>query len=125
MAEVVPTATAQRRESAEDVRALLAEEAAGRDAANLGTRRTGAAFPTGTFHIWNEEAFSIPVPKQTALRTLEWVGRWENLGVVRPPGTGKSHHREALGQGHSHSSPSSAEPRPSSVTGRSATLLTA
>jgi hypothetical protein len=105
--------------------ALLAEEAAGRNAADLGTRRTGAACQTGTFHIWNEEAFSIPVPKQTALRTLEWVGRWENRGVVRPSGTGKSHFREALGQWHSHSSPSSAEPRPSLVTGRSATLLPA
>lgn len=99
MAEVIPTAKAQRWEPAEVVRALLAEEAAGRDAANLRTRRTRAAFPTGkTFHIWNEEASSIPVPTQTALRTLEWVGRRENLSVVGPSGTGKSHFCEALGQ---------------------------
>ncbi len=72
MAEIIPTAKAQRWEPAEIVRALLAEEAADRDAANLRTRRTRAAFPTGkTFHIWNEEASSIPIPTQSALRTLE------------------------------------------------------
>ncbi|MFD5566234.1 IS21-like element helper ATPase IstB [Kitasatospora griseola] len=99
MAEIIPTAKAQRWDPAEIVRALLAEEAAGRDAANLRTRRTRAAFPTGkTFHIWNEEASSIPVPTQSALRTLEWVGRRENLCVVGPSGTGKSHFCEALGQ---------------------------
>ncbi|MFK0195883.1 ATP-binding protein [Kitasatospora sp. NPDC090308] len=80
MAEIIPTAKAQRWDPSEIVRALLAEEAAGRDAANLRTRRARAAFPTGkTFHIWNEEASSIPVPTQSALRTLEWVGRRENL----------------------------------------------
>ena len=99
MAEIIPTAKAQRWDPAEIVRALLAEEAAGRDAANLCTRRTRAAFPTGkTFHIWNEEASSIPIPTQSALRTLEWVGRRENLCVVGPSGTGKSHFSEALGQ---------------------------
>lgn len=99
MTEIIPTAKAQRWDPAEIVRALLAEEAAGRDAANLRTRRTRAAFPTGkTFHIWNEEASSIPVPTQSALRTLEWVGRRENLCVVGPSGTGKSHFCEALGQ---------------------------
>lgn len=99
MAEIIPTAKAQRWDPAEIVRALLAEEAAGRDAANLRTRRTRAAFPTGkTFHIWNEEASSIPVPTQSSLRTLEWVGRRENLCVVGPSGTGKSHFSEALGQ---------------------------
>ncbi|MGW4141747.1 hypothetical protein ACWELV_33995 [Streptomyces mirabilis] len=50
------------------IRRAMAEEAAGRDAANLRTRRTRAAFLTGkTFHIWNEGASSIPVPTQTAL----------------------------------------------------------
>src|SRR5690606_35738345 len=163
MAEIVPTAKAQRWDPAEIVRALLAEEAAGRDAANLRTRRTRAAFPTGktfhiwnetassiptptqqalrtlewvarcaraeiaralraqeaagrdaatprprrtraafptgkTFHIWNETASSIPPPTQQALRTLEWVARRENLCVVGPSGTGKSHFCEALGQ---------------------------
>jgi hypothetical protein len=61
MAEIIPTAKAQRWDPAEIVRVLLAEEAVGRDAANLRTRRARAAFPAGkTFHIWNEEASSIP-----------------------------------------------------------------
>lgn len=85
LAEIVPVAKAQRWEPAEVVRALLAEEAAGRDASNLRTRRQRAAFPTGkSFHIWNEDASSIPVPTQSALRTLEWVGRRENMCVVGP-----------------------------------------
>ena len=41
----VPTAKAQRWDPAEVVRVLLAEEAAGRDQANLRTRRKRAAFP--------------------------------------------------------------------------------
>jgi DNA replication protein DnaC len=99
MADVLPTAKAQRWDPAEVVKVLLAEEAAGRSAANLRTRRARAGFPTGkTFHIWNETASSIPVPTQSALRTLEWVARRENLCVVGPSGTGKSHFTEALGQ---------------------------
>jgi DNA replication protein DnaC len=85
MAEVVPTAKAQRWDPAEVVRVLLAEEAAGRASSNLRTRRLRAAFPTGkTFHIWNEQASSIPVPTQSSLRTLEWIGRRENLCVCGP-----------------------------------------
>ena len=34
------------------------------------------AFPTGkTFDAWDEALSSIPAPTQTALRTLEWIGR--------------------------------------------------
>src|SRR2546423_9430066 len=99
MADVIPTAKAQRWDPAEVVRVLLAEEAAGRAASNLRTRRQRASFPTGkTFHIWNEQASSIPVPTQSSLRTLEWIGRRENLCVCGPSGTGKSHFTEALGQ---------------------------
>ncbi|GAA3427633.1 IS21-like element helper ATPase IstB [Streptosporangium sandarakinum] len=99
LAEVIPTAKAQRWDPAEIVRVLLTEEAAGRAASNLRTRRQRASFPTGkTFHIWNEDASSIPVPTQSALRTLEWIGRRENLCVCGPSGTGKSHFTEALGQ---------------------------
>jgi DNA replication protein DnaC len=99
MAEVVPTAKAQRWDPAEVVRILLAEEAAGRDAATLRSRRRRAAFPAGkTFDVWDETTSSIPRPTQQALRTLEWVGRRENLCICGPSGTGKSHFCEALGQ---------------------------
>jgi len=97
--QVLATATAQRWEPAEVLRALLSEEAAGRDRAALATRRTAAGFPTGkTFDAWDEAASSIPAPTQQALRTLEWVHRKENLVLCGPSGTGKSFFLEALGQ---------------------------
>jgi DNA replication protein DnaC len=99
MADVVPTAKAQRWDPAEVVRILLAEEAAGRDEATLRTRRRRAAFPAGkTFDAWDENTSSIPRATQQALRTLEWVQRKENLSICGPSGTGKSHLCEALGQ---------------------------
>jgi hypothetical protein len=99
MADLIPTAKAQRWDPAEVVRVLLAEEAAGRDQANLRTRRKRAAFPAGkTFGDWDETASSIPRPTQDALKSLEWVHRKENLSICGPSGTGKSHFCEALGQ---------------------------
>src|SRR5688500_2644357 len=67
--EVVATAKAQRWEPVEVLRALLSEEAAGRERSALATRRAAAAFPTGkTFDAWSPEASSIPAPTQQALR---------------------------------------------------------
>ena len=99
LTDLIPTAKAQRWDPAEVVRVLLAEEAAGRDRANLHTRRKRAAFPAGkTFGDWDETASSIPRTTQDALKTLEWVGRRENLSICGSSGTGKSHFCEALGQ---------------------------
>jgi DNA replication protein DnaC len=84
---------------AEVLRALLAEEVAGRDRSALATRRARAAFPTGkTFAAWDGQLSSIPAPTQAALRTPEWVGLHENLVVCGPSGTGKTFLLEALGQ---------------------------
>ena len=97
--EVLATAKAQRWDPAEVLRVLLTEEVAGRDRSALATRRARAAFPTGkTFAAWDEALSSIPAPTQTALRTLEWIGRHENLVVCGPSGTGKTFLLEALGQ---------------------------
>jgi DNA replication protein DnaC len=97
--EVLATARAQRWDPAEVVRALLAEEVTGRDRSALATRRARAAFPTGkTFDVWDDALSSIPAPTQSALRTLEWIGRHENLVVCGPSGTGKTFLLEALGQ---------------------------
>jgi DNA replication protein DnaC len=97
--EVLATAKAQRWDPAEVLKALLAEEVAGRDRSSLATRRARAAFPTGkTFHAWDPALSSIPAPTQQALRTLEWVHRRENLVVCGPAGTGKTFLLEALGQ---------------------------
>ncbi len=97
--EVIATAKAQRWEPVEVLRALLTEEAAGRERSARATRRAAAAFPTGkTFDAWQPTASSIPAPTQSALRTLEWVVRRENLVVCGPSGTGKTFLLEALGQ---------------------------
>jgi DNA replication protein DnaC len=97
--EVLATARSQRWDPAEVVRVLMAEEVAGRDRSSIATRRAAAAFPTGkTFDVWDPKLSSIPVPTQNALRTLEWVGRRENLVVCGPSGTGKTMFLEALGQ---------------------------
>lgn len=98
-AEVLATARSQRWDPTEVLKALLTEEAAGRARSMLAARRKAAGFPTGkTFDVWDESASSIPLPTQQALRTLEWVGRRENLVVCGPAGTGKTFFLEALGQ---------------------------
>src|SRR5262245_9245087 len=95
--EVLATARAQRWDPAEVLRVLLVEEIAGRDAATRRQRRKAAGFPAGkTFESWRQPDSSIPAPTQSALRTLEWVGRAENLALTGPSGTGKSHFVEAL-----------------------------
>ncbi|MGH8919745.1 MAG: ATP-binding protein, partial [Actinomycetes bacterium] len=95
--EVLATARAQRWDPAEVLRVLLVEEITGRDAATQRMRRKAAGFPAGkTFDSWREANSSIPVATQSALRTLEWVGRAENLALSGPSGTGKSHFVEAL-----------------------------
>src|SRR3954451_12650819 len=97
--EVLATARAQRWDPAEVLKVLLDEEIAGRERSALATRRTQAAFPTGkTFATWDASLSSIPAPTQTALRTLEWIGRRENLVVCGPSGTGKTFFLKALGQ---------------------------
>src|ERR1700676_4550712 len=97
--EVLATARAQRWDPTEVLKLLLNEEVAGRERSALATRRVEAAFPTGkTFATWDQGLSSIPTPTQTALRTLEWIGRRENLVVCGPSGTGKTFFLEALGQ---------------------------
>lgn len=65
--EVVATAKAQRWEPAEVLKALFAEEVAGRERSALATRRAAAGFLTGkTFDAWQPEASSIPAPTQQA-----------------------------------------------------------
>ena len=95
--EVLATARAQRWDPTEVLRVLLAEEVRGRDEATRAARRKAAGLPAGkTFAAWRESDSSIPVPTQSALATLEWVGRAENLAISGPSGTGKTHFLEAL-----------------------------
>lgn len=98
-AELLATAKAQRWEPAEAVRALLVEELTGRQRSSISIRRRAAGFPTGkTFEGWDDDLSSIPAPTLRSLKTLEWIGRRENLVVCGPSGTGKSFLLEALGQ---------------------------
>ena len=97
--ELIATARAQRWEPAEVIKALFVEEIAGRPRSMLDTRRKAAGFPTGkTFDTWDPSASSIPAPTQQSLRTLEWIGRKENVVICGPSGTGKTFLLEALGQ---------------------------
>ena len=97
--ELLATAKAQRWDPTEVLKALLTEEVSGRDRSSLATRRERAGFPTGkTFAAWDPTLSSIPAPTQSALRTLEWIHRRENLVVCGPSGTGKTFLLEALGQ---------------------------
>ncbi|MDA8040232.1 MAG: ATP-binding protein [Actinomycetota bacterium] len=95
--EICATARAQRWDPAEMLRVLLAEEVAGRDRATRELRRCRAGLPNGkTFDSFDPARSTIPRPTQRALRTLEWVGRAENLAICGPSGTGKSHLTEAI-----------------------------
>ena len=95
--DVLATAKSQRWDPAEVLRVLLAEEVRGRDDATRSMRRKQAGLPAGkTFSSWREQDSSIPAPTQSALGTLEWIGRAENLTITGPSGTGKTHFVEAL-----------------------------
>ena len=79
------------------LKALLAEEAVGRDRATRELHRKQARLPSGkTFEAWDPAASAIPAEAQWALRSLDWLGRAENLVLVGPSGTGKSHFAEAI-----------------------------
>lgn len=89
LTDVVLTARAQRWDPAEVLRVLLAAEAEGRDRSTIELRRRRARFPAGkTFANWTSTRSSIPEKAQRALRSLEWVGRAENLVVAGPSGRG-------------------------------------
>lgn len=97
--EILATAKAQMWEPAEVLRTILHEEITGRGQARLAANRKAAGFPTGkTFEFWDADLSSIPRPTQQSLKTLDWIGRAENLVLCGPSGTGKTFFLEALGQ---------------------------
>lgn len=99
--EAAPAILARAREEGWDyaqlLTVLLAEEAAGRDRSTREMYRRTARLPSGkTFDAWDPKASAIPADAQWALRSLDWIGRAENLVLVGPSGTGKSHFAEAI-----------------------------
>jgi len=96
--ELLLTAKTQRWAPEELLRTLVEAEIAARDASNARNRLKAATFPvTKTLDEFDRTASSIPAATLDYLTTLEWVTAGENLCLVGPAGTGKSHLLVALG----------------------------
>src|SRR5713226_9555926 len=96
--ELLITAKTQRWAPEELLRTLVDAEITARDASNARTRMKTAAFPVAkTLDELDRSACSIPGPTLDYLATLEWITAKENLCLVGPAGTGKSHVLVALG----------------------------
>jgi DNA replication protein DnaC len=96
--ELLVTAKTQRWAPEELLRTLIDAEITARDASNARTRMKIAAFPvTKTLDELDRSACSIPGPTLDYLASLEWITAKENLCLVGPAGTGKSHVLVALG----------------------------
>jgi DNA replication protein DnaC len=96
--ELLVTAKTQRWAPEELLRTLVDAEIAARDASNARTRLKAAAFPvTKTLEDFDVAASSIPRPTIDYLASLEWLRAPENICLIGPAGTGKSHVLVALG----------------------------
>jgi len=96
--EVLHTAKTQRWTPEEVLRTLVDAEIAARDASNTRARLRTAGFPvTKTLDEFNLTVSSIPQATFDYLASLEWIRATENLCLVGPAGTGKSHMLIALG----------------------------
>ncbi len=96
--ELLITAKTQRWTPEEVLRTLVEAEITARDASNTATRRRLAGFPvTKTLDEFDVPASSIPAATFDYLASLEWVPAGENVCLIGPPGTGKSHVLVALG----------------------------
>ena len=97
-AEILQTATTQRWAPEQLLRTLLATEIAGRDASNQATRLRSAGFPADKrFDDFQMVASSVPPATVDYLASLEWLRARENLCLIGPAGTGKSHLLVAAG----------------------------
>lgn len=96
--ELLLTAKTQRWAPEELLRTLVEAEISARDASNARTRLKNAAFPvTKTLDDFDLGVSSVPRATFTYLASLEWITAQENLCLVGPAGTGKSHLLAALG----------------------------
>jgi IstB-like ATP binding protein len=90
--ETLQTAKTQRWAPEELLRALVEAEIAAREATNQRLRHKAAGFPvTKTLDEFKVQASSVPQATFDYLASLEWVRAAENLCLVGPAGTGKSH----------------------------------
>lgn len=96
--ELLLTAKTQRWTPEELLRSLVETEIAARDASNTRLRGKQACFPTRkTIEQFDLTASSIPAATWAYLCSLEWLDAKENLTLIGPAGTGKSHTLIALG----------------------------
>jgi len=96
--ELLVTAKTQRWAPEEFLRTLVETEIASRDASNTKARLKAAAFPvTKTLDEFDVKASSIKSATFDYLTSLEWIAAKENVCLVGPAGTGKSHLLVALG----------------------------
>ncbi len=96
--ELLTVAKTQRWKPEEFLRTLVEAEIASRDASNARTRMAAAAFPvTKTLDEFDVDASSVARATFDYLVSLEWIAAKENLCLVGPAGTGKSHLLVALG----------------------------
>jgi DNA replication protein DnaC len=97
--EVLQTAKVQRWAPDELLRTLVDAEVSARDQANEANRRRQAGFPVAkSLDEFKVAESSIPQATFDYLASLEWIAATENLVLVGPPGTGKSHCLIGLGE---------------------------
>jgi DNA replication protein DnaC len=97
--EVRRVAKTQRWTPEELLRTLVEAEIAARDAANEAARRKAAGFPVReALDDFKVAQSAVPQPTFAYLASLEWLRTAENLCLIGPPGTGKSHLLVGLGE---------------------------
>jgi len=98
-ADILLTAKTQRWTPGEILRVLVELEIAARDESNTRNRMTAARFPVDkTLEGFNLAESSISRASHDYLVTLDWIHRADNLCLVGPAGTGKSHYLIGLGR---------------------------
>jgi DNA replication protein DnaC len=96
--ELLVTAKTQRWSPEELLRTLVEAEIAARDESNTRTRMRTAAFPlTKTLDEFDVGVSSVPRATFDYLASLEWIRAHENVCLIGPAGTGKSHILVGLG----------------------------
>jgi DNA replication protein DnaC len=91
-AELLQTAKTQRWAPEELLRTLVEAEIAARDKANLDARLHAAGFPQEKrLEAFQVGASSIPPATFAYLTSLEWIAACENVCLIGPAGTGKTH----------------------------------
>jgi len=97
--ELLQTAKTQRWAPEEFLRTLIEAEITARDHANQVARLKAAGFPVAkSLDEFKVATSSIPQATFDYLANLEWLRAAENLCLVGPSGTGKSHLLLGLGQ---------------------------